>query len=179
MGKSANRNILCLHNLCRLCRIDFEPRLALPRSAPRPPPGGRGLFNVATGILRSRDGALISSRRRSILAAHQSLTCGLQLRLHPLQRYVHHVGAREFTANNVVYEPHKSRARPPYVLGTPAIWDPDLADWQEGIGPGPHSVAQLFGGNDLVEEARRIRDAGPSIMKTGERVIAEMKALID
>jgi hypothetical protein len=52
-----------------------------------------------------------------------------------------------------------------------------LADWQEGIGPGPHSMIELIGGDDLVEEARRIGAAGPSIMKIGARVTAEMQAL--
>jgi hypothetical protein len=54
-----------------------------------------------------------------------------------------------------------------------------LADWQEGIGPGPHSMVDLFGGNDLVEEAKRISAAGPAIMKIGAQVIAEMQALLD
>jgi len=54
-----------------------------------------------------------------------------------------------------------------------------MADWQEGIGPGPHSVVDLFGGDDLVEEAKRVYAAGPSIMKIGAQVIAEMPALLD
>jgi hypothetical protein len=54
-----------------------------------------------------------------------------------------------------------------------------LADWQEGIGPGRHFQVDLFEGGDSTESARRICAAGPSIMETGDRVIAEMKALID
>jgi hypothetical protein len=38
-----------------------------------------------------------------------------------------------------------------------------LADWQEGIGPGPHSLFDLIDGGDVTEEARRICAAGPSI----------------
>jgi hypothetical protein len=54
-----------------------------------------------------------------------------------------------------------------------------LADWQEGIGPGPHSVADLLGGNDPVEQAKRISAAGPAIMKIGAQVIAEMQASLE
>lgn len=53
-----------------------------------------------------------------------------------------------------------------------------LADWQEGIGPGPHSMVDLFGGDGLREEAKRISEAGPSMLKIGAEVIAEMQALL-
>jgi hypothetical protein len=54
-----------------------------------------------------------------------------------------------------------------------------LADWQEGIGPGPHmlDVADRPG-EDIRANAKRIAEDAPAYLALSKRVTAEMEQLI-
>lgn len=58
-------------------------------------------------------------------------------------------------------------------LKTSLMW---LADWQEGVGPGPHPLERALKIDDVVESAKRFSAAYPSYSETLVKVVAEMQA---
>jgi hypothetical protein len=53
-----------------------------------------------------------------------------------------------------------------------------LADWQEGVGPGPHPMEAAMKIEDIRASAEAVRAASPSYMEISAKVIAEMKVLM-
>src|ERR1700679_2161591 len=54
-----------------------------------------------------------------------------------------------------------------------------LAEWQEGIGPGPHDLDVADRpGETIQEKAKRISQAGPAYIALHKRVATEMEALL-
>lgn len=53
-----------------------------------------------------------------------------------------------------------------------------LADWQEGIGPGPHLLETAMAIEDVRASAGAVCAASPSYMEINAKVIAEMQALM-
>ena len=54
-----------------------------------------------------------------------------------------------------------------------------LADWQEGIGPGPHDLdAAQRPGETIQELAKRISQTAPAFMALSKRVTTEMEGLL-
>jgi hypothetical protein len=54
-----------------------------------------------------------------------------------------------------------------------------LADWQEGIGPGPHNLDVADRpGETIQDNARRLHATAPAYMELSKKVIAEMQVLL-
>ena len=53
-----------------------------------------------------------------------------------------------------------------------------LADWQEGIGPGPHPLEAAVQIEDIRASVEALCAASPSYMEINAKVIAEMHALM-
>jgi hypothetical protein len=54
-----------------------------------------------------------------------------------------------------------------------------LADWQEGIGPGPHDLdVTQHPGETIQDQAKRISRAAPAYMELSKRVTTEMEGLL-
>jgi hypothetical protein len=54
-----------------------------------------------------------------------------------------------------------------------------LADWQEGIGPGPHDLdVAARPGEDIRAIAKRVAEAGPAYLALSKRVTEEMEQLL-
>jgi hypothetical protein len=54
-----------------------------------------------------------------------------------------------------------------------------LADWQEGIGPGPHDLDLADRpGETIQENVKRVREVAPAYLELSKRVTAEMAELL-